>query len=144
MLVPSLFNTNFVDAFFNDNFDRRPSMLKTSGSSLMNTDIREFKDHYEMELELPGYQKENIHATLKDGYLTIDATREETQEEGTEAGVYLRRERYVGKIERTFFVGEDLKETDIKAGFENGILKVNIPKVEYKPEVEEAKNIFIE
>ncbi len=144
MLVPSLFNTNFVDAFFNDNFDHRPSMLKTSGSSLMNADIKEFKDHYEMELELPGYQKEDIHATLKDGYLTIDATREETHEEGEEAGTYLRRERYVGKIERTFYVGEDVKETDIKAGFENGILKVNIPKVEYKPEIEEAKNIFIE
>ena len=142
MLVPSLFTENFVNDFFNGAFDRTPSLFHASGSSLMSADVKEFKDHYEMALELPGYQKEDVNASLKDGYLTIEAKREESSDQ--EDGHYIRRERYVGTLTRTFFVGEDVKQEDIKAKFENGILSIHVPKVDYKPEIEEARNIVIE
>ena len=146
MLVPSLFTKNFVDDFFNDAFDFRPMpRFRQEPGQLMNADIREFTDHFEMELELPGFKKEDLDAKLKDGYLTISARRDEKKEEkDAESGRYIRRERYVGKVERTFYVGEDVTESDIKAGFENGILKVSIPKIEKKPQIEEAKRILID
>ncbi|HUM83932.1 MAG TPA: Hsp20/alpha crystallin family protein [Lachnospiraceae bacterium] len=146
MLVPSVFTNNFIDDFFNDVFDRQtPDMFHATGSSLMSTDVKEFDDHYDMELELPGFKKEDIHADLKDGYLTIKAERSENKDEKDEkTGKYIRRERYSGQIERTFYVGGDVTEADIKAGFENGILKVSVPKKEANPKVEEAKHIMIE
>ena len=148
MLVPSLFNDNFVNDFFNgafnSAFDRTPSLFHASGSSLMSADIKEFKDHYEMELELPGYKKENVNASLKDGYLTIEAQRSAENEEKNEDGRYIRRERYAGTLTRSFYVGEDVKQEDIKAKFENGVLAISVPKVEYKPEIEEARSIMIE
>ena len=144
MLVPSLFTDNFVNDFFNGAFDRTPTLFHATGSSLMSADIKEFKDHYEMFLELPGYDKENVTASLKEGYLTIEAKREEKQEEeGTEFR-YIRRERFVGTLTRSFYVGTDVKQEDIKAKFENGVLAICVPRVEYKPEVETARNIMIE
>jgi HSP20 family molecular chaperone IbpA len=111
---------------------------------MMHTDVREFKDRYEMGLELPGCRKEDIQADLNNGYLTITASHNENNDEKDKEGKYIRRERYSGKCTRTFYVGEDVRQEDIKAGFENGILKVTIPKVEAKPEVEESKHIPIE
>jgi HSP20 family molecular chaperone IbpA len=122
-------------------------MFHTSGSSLMSADIKEFKDHYELGLELPGYKKEDVTATLKDGYLTVEAKREETNntpEDAQEQARFIRRERYVGTLTRSFFVGEDVKLEDIKAKFENGVLDICVPKVDYKPEIETARNITIE
>ena len=122
-------------------------MFHTSGSSLMSADIKEFKDHYELGLELPGYKKEDVTATLKDGYLTVEAKREETNntpEGEQEQGRFIRRERYVGTLTRSFYVGEDVKLEDIKAKFENGVLDICVPKVDYKPEIETARNITIE
>jgi HSP20 family molecular chaperone IbpA len=122
-------------------------MFHTSGSSLMSADIKEFKDHYELGLELPGYKKDDVTATLKDGYLTVEAKREETNntpEGEQEQGRFIRRERYVGTLTRSFFVGEDVKQEDIKAKFDNGVLDICVPKVEYKPEIETARNITIE
>ena len=146
MLVPSLFTDNFVNDFFNSAFDRSrtPSLFHATGSSLMSADIKEFKDHYEMALELPGYEKENVNASLKEGYLTIEAKREETNTEEGDAGHYIRRERYVWTLSRSFYVGEDVKQEDIRAKFENGVLSINVPKVEYKPEVETARTITID
>ena len=122
-------------------------MFHTSGSSLMSADIKEFKDHYELGLELPGYKKEDVTATLKDGYLTVEAKREETNntpEDAQEQARFIRRERYVGTLTRSFYVGEDVKLEDIKAKFENGVLDICVPKVDYKPEIETARNITIE
>ena len=146
MLVPSLFTDNFVNEFFNSAFgnDRTPSMFHATGSSIMSADVKEFKDHYEMSLELPGYKKENVNASLKEGYLTIEAKREENNDQTEDGGHYIRRERYVGTLSRTFYVGEDVKQEDIKAKFENGILSINVPKVEYKPEIETARSITID
>ena len=147
MLVPSLFTDNFVNDFINGAFDRTPSMFHTSGSSLMSADIKEFKDHYELGLELPGYKKDDVTTTLKDGYLTVEAKREETNntpEGEQEQARFIRRERYVGTLTRSFFVGEDVKLEDIKAKFENGVLDICVPKVDYKPEIETARNITIE
>ena len=147
MLVPSLFTENFVNDFFNGAFDRStrtPSLFHASGSSLMSADIIEYKDHYEMELELPGYKKENVSASLKEGYLTIEAQREASNDQTEDEGHYIRRERFAGTLTRTFYVGEDVKQEDIKARFENGVLMLNVPKVDYKPEIEEARSIMIE
>ena len=143
MLVPSLFNDHFVNDFFESAFDRTPSLFHASGSTQRASDIKEFKDHYEMSLELPGFEKENVTASLKDGYLTIDASRkEESSEENS--FTLIRRERFVGQLERTFYVGEDVKQEDIKAKFENGVLTVQVPKVDYNPELETARSIAIE
>ena len=144
MLVPSLFTDNFVNDFFNGAFDRTPSMFHTSGSSIMSADVKEYKDHYELALELPGYEKENVNASLKEGYLTVEAKREEKTDEEDNQGRFIRRERYVGTLTRSFYVGEDVKLEDIKAKFGNGVLEINVPKVQYKPEIETARSITIE
>ncbi len=143
MLVPSLFTDNFVNDWFNDAFNTTPTLFKASGSSLMSADVKEYKDHYELSLELPG-KKEDVNASLKDGYLTIEAKREDKKDDSEDEAHFIRRERYVGTLERTFYVGEDVKQEDIKAKFDNGVLEINIPKVQAKPEVDTAQNIAIE
>lgn len=144
MLVPSLFTDNFVNDWFNETFNSAPALFKATGSSLMSADVKEFKDHFELALELPGYKKEDVTASLKDGYLTIEGKREDKHDEEDNQGRFIRRERYVGTLTRSFYVGEDVKQEDIKAKFDNGVLEINVPKVEYKPEIEEARNIMIE
>lgn len=144
MLVPSLFTDNFVNDWFNEAFNSTPSLFKATGSSLMSADVKEFKDHYELALELPGYKKDDVTASLKDGYLTIEGKREDKVDEEDNQGRFIRHERYVGTLTRSFYVGEDVKQEDIKARFENGVLEINVPKVQYKPEIEEARNIMIE
>jgi HSP20 family molecular chaperone IbpA len=108
----------------------------------MKTDVKEFDDRYEMGLDLPGYKKEDISAELKDGYLTVNASHEESSDEKNEDGKYIRRERYSGKCTRSFYVGEGVTEEDIKAKFEDGVLKLDIPKKEAK--LPEKKLIAIE
>lgn len=142
MLVPSIFNHSFTDDLFNDVFPF--GFGSNAGASLMNADVQEFDNHYQLELELPGYQKEDIQAELNDGYLTIKAEHNESKDEKDKDGKYIRRERYSGHVQRSFYVGEEVQQEDIHAGFENGILKLTIPKVESKPAVEEKKYIAIE
>ena len=131
--------------FFNEMF-RSPFMSgandTTGTSKLMKTDIREHENGYSLEVELPGFTKENIQAELKDGYLTITATRSGNTEE-TEEGKFLRRERFQGTCKRSFYVGEYLHEEDIKAGFKDGVLKLDFPK-ETAPEPEQPKFITIQ
>ena len=143
MLVPSIFKDNFIDDFFNDSMFSFPNVK--SGANIpmmMHTDVKETENSFELGIELPGYSKENIQAELKDGYLTINAERTENKDE-KEEGKYIRKERYTGHCSRTFYVGEDIAEDDIKAKFENGVLTLNIPKDVKKPEVEEKKLISI-
>ena len=99
----------------------------------MKTDIKETESAYELDIDLPGYKKEDVQAELKDGYLTISAKTNTTKEEKDENGKYLRKERYSGSCSRSFYVGEDITEEDIKAKFEDGTLKLSIPKKEAKP-----------
>lgn len=145
MLMPSIFGENFMDDFFED-FARpwKPAVRTMPTTGVMKTDIKEKEDHFELQIDLPGYKKEDVKAELKDGYMTISAETKKENDEKNEDGRYLRRERYYGSCSRSFYVGEDVTENDIKAKFENGILSVTVPKVEAKPAVEENKYIAIE
>ncbi len=142
MLVPSIFKNNFIDDFFDDGLFKVPAGKNMNIPMMMHTDVKETETGFVLGIELPGYKKENIQAELKDGYLTINAEREDSKEE-KEEGSYIRKERYTGHCSRSFYVGEDIAEDDIKAKFENGVLTLNIPKEVKKPEEEEKKLIAI-
>ena len=143
MLMPSIFFFFFMDDFFGFPQERKETNTsKTVG--LMQTDVKESKDHYEVVINLPGYNKDDVNAELKDGYLIISASTDTNNEEKDNEGRYIRRERYVGSCRRSFYVGEDITQDDIKAKFENGTLNLIIPKKDAQPKVEEKKCITIE
>ncbi|MDO5520114.1 MAG: Hsp20/alpha crystallin family protein [bacterium] len=147
MLMPSLFHDSFVDDFFDDMFSF-PTMEPVfsnvaSLNTMMSTDVQDLGDSYQLEIELPGYNKEDIHAELRNGYMTITASKKGENEEKNDDGEYLRRERFTGECSRSFYVGDHVKEEDVKAGFENGILKVTYPKKESTPQIEDKKYIDI-
>ena len=133
----SLFD-NMFDDFFKDPFFTRNNSVK-----VMKTDIQEKDDKYILDMDLPGYDKEDIKAQLKDGYLTITAQKNTSNDEKDEEGNYIRRERYCGKCSRSFYVGDSIKEEDIKASFNNGILELTFPK-EVPQKEEEMKYITID
>ena len=142
MYMPALFNDSLFDDFFTDITDNKRRPVARPLPGVMKTDIKENDKEYELTIELPGYKKENVNAELKDGYLIINANNEKNEEEKDEKG-YIRKERYFGSCSRSFFVGKNLKEEDIKAKFDNGVLTLNVPKeVEKLPE--EKKYIAIE
>ncbi|MCC3870102.1 Hsp20/alpha crystallin family protein [Terrisporobacter mayombei] len=144
-LVPMNNNLGFslFDNMFDDMF--RGPFFTNSGSTtkLMKTDIQEKDNNYILDMDLPGYDKSDIKAQLKDGYLTITAQKNSSKEDKDEKGNYIRRERYCGKCSRSFYVGENLKEEDIKASFKNGILELTFPKEVGKKE-KEIKYITID
>ena len=151
MLMPSIFRDDLFDDWMNDFFDDRDmkkvekKLYGRRGRNLMKTDIRETDTSYELEMDLPGFKKDEIKVSLENGYLTISAARGLDQDEQEkDTGRYLRRERYAGACQRTFYVGEDVTEEDIKAEFKHGILKLFIPKKEAKPAEPEKKFISIE
>ena len=111
-------------------------------SKIMKTDIKEKKDKYLIDIELPGYQKEDIKIDVEDGYLTVHAETNSNKEE-KEEGKFIRRERYVGSCSRSFYVGTEIQSEDIKASFKNGMLKLEIPKKDEKKELPEKKYIQI-
>ena len=132
----SIFNEMFRSPFMSGNSD-------TSGTTkVMKTDIKELEKGYVLDVELPGFSKENIQAELKDGYLTITATRNSETEDKAEDGKFLRRERFQGTCKRSFYVGEYLHEEDIKAEFKDGVLMLSFPK-EPEPIPEQPKMITI-
>ncbi|SFR64939.1 Hsp20/alpha crystallin family protein [Anaeromicropila populeti] len=143
MLLPSMLQDNFVDDVFQDFFSF-PFKLKGNFSGMMKTDVKETGDQYQLDIELPGYAKEDIKAELKNGYLSISAKKEEEHTEKNENGKYICQERYTGQCQRRFYVGEHITQEDIKASFENGILKVVVPKQEVKEKLEESRYIAIE
>ena len=151
MLAPSIFGMNDLFDDFGDVFEFSPAFRKqVAATRNISSDIKELADGYQIEMELPGFAKEEVKAQLKDGYLTITAehsaeNKGENNEEGQkkEAVKYIRRERYYGKCQRSFFVGKNVTEEDINAKFENGILTMYVPKEVKKPQVEE-KFITIE
>ncbi|MCD8124218.1 MAG: Hsp20/alpha crystallin family protein [Lachnospiraceae bacterium] len=146
MLRPSIFADNFVDSMF-DEFMRDPFWPEPHSGhgpmNMMNTDIKETDAAYQIEMELPGFSKEDVQADLKDGYLTIEAKRTETSEDKGDGEKYLRRERYTGECRRSFYVGEEVTQADIQAKFTDGVLMILVPKKEAKPAVEEKKYIQI-
>ena len=145
MLVPARKNDFFND-FLSDPFDMgffggRPQQAKQPMPSMMKTDIKETDKAYELDIDLPGFKKENVHAELQDGYLTVAASTESENEEKAENGTYLRKERFTGSCRRSFYVGEEISEDDIRAKFEDGILRIVVPKKEL-PAPEDAKKLI--
>ena len=145
MMMPSIFGESLFDDFF-DGFTKPMKHLgtMTNQTTVMKTDVKEHDKAYELDIDLPGVKKEDVKAELKDGYLVVSATHGSSKDEKNQEGKYIRRERYYGTASRSFYVGEQVKQEDIKAKFENGILKLVIPKVEKKPEIETNKYIQIE
>ncbi len=137
-----LSNRNFINSFFNDPFFERP--FENASSQIMKTDIHETETGYLVEMELPGYKKEDIKADLKDGYLTITAAKDEARETHDQKGKCIRKERYTGSCNRSFYVGKELTQEDIKAAFSDGVLKLSIPKEAPKAIEEQPKYIAIE
>ena len=143
MLLPSIFGNDFFDDF-EKSFPLRMNWGRESDTlgGLMRADVKESKDGYEVHLDLPGFKKEDVKAQLKDGYLTVTATRQSSLDNDKNEK-FIRRERYMGSVSRSFYVGKTLSEEDIKAKFENGVLTLSFPK-EVKKEVEAPKYIAIE
>ena len=152
MLMPSIFGEDLFDDFmrdfpFNDRDMKRMErkLYGHHGKNMMKTDIKEMDNGYELEMDLPGFTKDEVKASLENGYLTISAAKGLDQDEKEKkTGKYIRRERYAGACQRTFYVGEDVAQEDIKAEFKHGILKLFIPKKETKPAVEDKNYISIE
>ena len=148
MLMPSIFNDKVFDDFFDFPFYDDRAEKKLYGhhaANLMKTDIQEHDDGYTLEMDLPGFKKDEIKVELNNGYMTISAAKGlDEDEKDKKSGKYIRRERYTGSCQRSFYVGEDVTEEDIKAEFKHGILKLFVPKKEAKPAVEQKKYVSIE
>lgn len=136
MMMPRL-----SKGFFDDLFDE--PFFKTNSTTVMKTDVKEQDGSYMIDIELPGYNKEDIKAHLQDGYLTITASTNKNVDEKDSKGNYIRRERYTGQCSRSFYVGENVKDEDIKAGYKDGVLSLVVPKMDAK-QIEEKKYIEIE
>ena len=138
MLVPSIFGRDMFDDFFAN------SLSNYRTNDLMKTDIKDTDNAYELTIDMPGIKKEDIKAELKDGYLTVNATSGYSNDDKDSNGKYIRRERHYGSCSRSFYVGNAVTQDDIKASFENGTLKLVIPKKEDKPAIENKNYIRIE
>ena len=144
MFMPSLFGENLLDDFFDVPGFRSFSQPAKAPQNIMHTDVKEKDNGFEIAMNLPGFKKENVQAELKDGYLTVTASTNTSNDTKDEDGRYIRRERYSGSCSRRFYVGEQITEEDIKARFEDGVLKVDVPKVESKPIEDTKRYIAIE
>ncbi len=157
MMMPSIFGENLFDDFFDELFEfpawedkemqkAQKKLYGRHAANMMKTDVQEHDDHYEVDIDLPGFKKDELSLELKDGYLVICAAKGlDKDEKEKKTGKFVRRERYAGSMSRTFYVGEDVKQEEIHAKYESGVLKLSIPKVEQKkPQVEEKKYIAIE
>jgi len=150
MMMPSIFGENLFDDFMNDfSFPTFPNVDKElygkHAKNLMKTDVKEKDGNYEVAIDLPGFKKDEVHAALENGYLTISAEKGlDKDEKEKETGRYIRRERYAGACSRSFYVGKEVHQDDIKAEFKHGILTLFVPKKEAKPAVEQKHSISIE
>ncbi|MBC5743982.1 Hsp20/alpha crystallin family protein [Lachnospiraceae bacterium MD308] len=131
-------NYNLFDEMFKDPFFTRS--FENSSTQIMKTDIHDKDGNYIIEMELPGYAKEDIKADLKDGYLTITASKNETKEEKDAKGNCIRKERYTGTCNRSFYVGEQVTQDDIHAAFKDGVLSLQVPKD--MPKIEDAPKLI--
>ena len=143
MYMPSIFGSDMFEDFFRD-LDQSyvpKALYGKRAKNLMKTDIREDEKGYQLAIDLPGYRKDELKLELKDGYLTISAEKNEEKEQKDEKGRMIRQERYAGSVQRSFFVGEQLKEEDIKAKYEDGVLRLEIPKKEEEKKLPERRYI---
>ena len=150
MLYPSIFNENLFDDLMDfhfpefrdfENIDKK--LYGRHAAHVMKTDVHEHEDCYEVDIDRPGFKKEEITLNLENGYLVIGAAKGLDKDEKTKKGRLIRQERYAGAMQRSFYVGEHITEEDIKAKFEDGVLKLTVPKKE-APKVPEKKTILIE
>ena len=145
-MLPSIFGENLFDDFFSDPFEMmvptRNALYGKHGKNLMKTDVRETENSYELDIDLPGFKKDEVNVELKDGYLTISAAKGLDKDQEDKKGKYIRQERYAGACSRSFYVG-DVESKDISAKYEDGILKLTLPKVE-KKELPSSSSISIQ
>ncbi len=147
MLMPSIFGENLFDEFFNGwdrefrNMDRQ--LYGKNAAREMKTDVHEHEDHFEVDIDLPGFRKEDLNLELQNGYLTVTATKGLNKDETTKKGRLIRQERYAGTMQRSFYVGDALTEQDITAKLEHGVLSLSIPKKDER-KLPEKKVIMIE
>lgn len=150
-MLPSIFGENLFDEFFSEPFELMRMPVVSNGRdqlygkharNIMKTDVREVGDNYEVDIDLPGFKKDEIQIELKEGTLTISASKGLDKDEQDQEGRYIRRERYAGTCSRSFYVGE-LRKEDIAAKFEDGILKLTMPK-SVKKELPQSNFIAIE
>ena len=148
MLLPSIFGENLFDDWMDFSFPEIPDVDKTlygkHAKNMMKTDVKENEKGYEVAVDLPGFKKDEIQLELNDGYLTISAEKGLDKEEKDKKDKYIRRERYAGACERSFYVGEEVTQEDIKGEYKHGILKLFVPKKEAKPVSNDPKYITIE
>ena len=137
-MLPSIFGEDLFDDFFNDPFgmmnvsEGRSPLYGKHAKNLMKTDVKEGKDCYKVAIDLPGFKKDEVDVELRDGYLTVSAAKGLDKDEEDKKGRYIRQERYAGSLSRSFYVGEDVEPQDVKAKYENGVLKLFVPKAEVK------------
>ena len=146
-MLPSIFGENLFDDFCDDNFGMYPMwngrnpLYGKHAKNLMKTDVRETEDTYEVDVDLPGFKKDELSVELKDGYLTISAAKGLDKDEQDKKGKYIRQERYAGACSRSFYVG-DVKPEEVSAKYEDGILKLTMPK-QVKREQPKSSSIAI-
>ena len=149
MMMPSIFGENLFDDFMNDFpfekhfFGERNPLYGKHAKNIMKTDVKETDNSYELDIDLPGFKKEDINVQLDNGYLTIAASKSLEKEDEREKSHYIRQERYSGSMSRSFYVGNDVKQEEIHAKYEDGILKLAVPKKAVKA-IETNKYIQIE
>ena len=135
-MLPSIFGENLFDDFFSDPFEMmvpaRSALYGKHGKNLMKTDVRETEETYELDIDLPGFRKDEVNVELKDGYLTISAAKGLDKDQEDKKGKYIRQERYAGACSRSFYVGEDVEPEEVSAKFEDGILTISVPKAAKK------------
>jgi len=136
-MLPSIFGENLFDDFFSDPFEMmmpqsRNPLYGKHAKNLMKTDVRETENSFEVDMDLPGFKKDEVNLELKDGYLTVSADKALDKDKKDNEGRYIRQERWSGSCSRSFYVGENVKPEDVHAKFEDGILKLSIPKAEKK------------
>ena len=152
MMMPRIFGENLFDDFMNDfafpDFTDSANIEKAlygkHAKNLMKTDVKDTENGYEVDIDLPGFKKDEITMKLENGTLTVSAAKGLDKDEENKEKKYVRRERYAGACQRSYYVGEDITEEDIKASFEHGILTLFVPKKEAKPAEEEKKYISIQ
>ena len=144
MFRPRIFGENLFDDWMDFSFpDIDKALYGKHAKNEMKTDVRETEDGYELDIDLPGFKKDEVTAQLDNGYLTIQASKGLDKEQKDKKGKYIRKERYAGSMSRSFYVGDAITEEDVHAKYEDGILKLSVPKKEAKA-VEQTKHIAIE
>ena len=146
MMMPSIFGENlfddWMDSFEKEVFGRKNPLYGKHAKNMMKTDVRETDDTYEVDIDLPGFKKEDISVSFENGYLTVSTNKTLDRDDKDKDGRYIRQERYAGSMSRSFYVGKNIPKEDIKAKYEDGVLRLSVPKKDIK--VIENNTISIE